>query len=90
METLLCIGGIIAVLGIILFFYLLNTARKKIRATSAGEKEYTPVYISIADKPDSIMLGMDKFVKEVQKTETATDKWRCCHCRNFGFDPEET
>ncbi|HEX9330549.1 MAG TPA: BhlA/UviB family holin-like peptide [Anaerolineales bacterium] len=43
METLLCIGGIIAVLGIILFFYLLNTARKKIRATSAGKKEYTPV-----------------------------------------------
>ncbi len=27
METLLCIGGIIAVLGIILFFYLLNCKR---------------------------------------------------------------
>ncbi|SRR6266498_736864 len=73
MEILLCISGIIALL---LFFYLLNTARKKTRTPSVRKKEYTPVYISIADKPDSIMQGMDKFVKEIQKTETAGDKWR--------------
>ncbi|HLO28974.1 MAG TPA: BhlA/UviB family holin-like peptide [Anaerolineales bacterium] len=76
METLLCVGGILAVLSLILFFYLLNTARKKSPVPTAGKKTYTPVYISIADKPDSIMQGMDRFVKEVQKTETAGDKWR--------------
>ena len=70
------ICGIILVI-VLLFFYLLNTARKKTPPPSAiGKKDYTPVYISIADKPDSIMRGMDKFVKEVQKTESAGDKWR--------------
>lgn len=73
METVLCISGVLATL---LFFYLLNTARKKTPAPKEGKKEYTPVYISIADKPDSIMQGMDKFVAEVQKTETIGDKWR--------------
>ncbi len=70
----LCIGGVLILL---LFFYLLNTARKKTAPVSkAGKKDYTPVYVSIADKPDSIMRGMDKFVREVQKTESAGDKWR--------------
>lgn len=70
------ICGIILVI-VLLFFYLLNTARKKTPPPSAiGKKDYTPVYISIADKPDSIMRGMDKFIKEVQKTESAGDKWR--------------
>jgi len=73
MEILLCISGIGAVL---LFFYLLNTARKKTTAPIAGRKDYTPVYVSIADRPNSIMQGMDKFVAEVQNTETAGDKWR--------------
>jgi hypothetical protein len=68
--------GIVLVI-VLLFFYLLNTARKKTPAPSAvGKKDYTPVYVSIADKPDSIMRGMDNFVREVQKTETAGDKWR--------------
>lgn len=66
----------IAVVVVILFFYLLNTARKKTPQPAAGKKEYTPVYVSIADKPDSIIQGMDKFVREVQKTESAGDKWR--------------
>jgi len=67
----------IAVVVVILFFYLLNTARKKTPApTRAGKKDYTPVYISIADKPDSIMRGMDEFKSKVEKTETAGDKWR--------------
>src|SRR4026208_815481 len=73
MEILLCISGIGAVL---LFFYLLNTARKKTPVPAAGKKEYTPVYVSIADRPNSVMQGMDKFGAEVQKTESAGDKWR--------------
>ncbi|MBC7877062.1 MAG: hypothetical protein H7Y59_07815 [Anaerolineales bacterium] len=75
---LLCIAGVIGVIILSLFFYLLNTARKKTAPVTniMGKKEFTPVYVSIADKPDSIMLGMDRFVKEVQKTESAGDKWR--------------
>jgi hypothetical protein len=73
MEILLCISGIGAVL---LFFYLLNTARKKTPVPAAGKKEYTPVYVSIADRPNSVMQGMDKFVAEMQKTESAGDTWR--------------
>ncbi len=78
METLLCGVAIIGIISISLFFYLLNTARKKTApaTTIAGKKEYTPVYVSIADKPDSIMRGMDRFVAEVQRTESAGDKWR--------------
>ena len=73
METLHCVSGIAAIL---LFFYLLNTARKKTSVPTAGKKEYTPVYVSIADRPNSVMQGMDKFVAEIQKTESAGDKWR--------------
>lgn len=73
MEILLCISGISAIL---LFFYLLNTARKKASVLKAGNKEYTPVYLSIADDPDAVIQGMDKFVVEVQKTESAGDRWR--------------
>jgi hypothetical protein len=73
METLLCISGIVAIL---LFFYLLNTARKKTPAPTAGKTEYTPVYLSIADDPDAVIEGMDRFVAEVQKTESAGDRWR--------------
>lgn len=67
--------GILFVI-VVLFFYLLNTARKKTPNPNAGKKDYTPVYVSIADKPDSIMRGMDRFVADVQKTESAGDKWR--------------
>ena len=49
METLLCISGIAAIL---LFFYLLNTARKKTSVPTAGTKEYTPVNVSIAERPN--------------------------------------
>jgi hypothetical protein len=73
---LLCVVGAIGIVIVSLFFYLLNTARKKTAPVATGGKNYTPVYVSIADKPDSIMLGMDKFVREVQKTESAGDKWR--------------
>ncbi len=67
----------IAVIVVVLFFYLLNTARKKAPAPSrAGKKDYTPVYISIADKPDAIIRGLDEFKSKVEKTETAGDKWR--------------
>lgn len=67
MELLLWISGAGAVL---LFFYLLNTARKKTPVSAAGKREYTPVYLSIADDPDAVIQGMDRLVVEVQKTET--------------------
>jgi hypothetical protein len=74
MEIILC-GSLIG--AVLLFFYLLNTARKIAGpATTAGKKDYTPVYLSIADQPDTVLQGMDKFVTEVQKTESAGDKWR--------------
>ena len=73
METLLCISGVLA---IFLFYYLLNTARKKTAAPKAGRKEYTPVYLSIADDPDAVIQGMEKFVAEIQKTESTGDRWR--------------
>jgi len=79
MDALICVFGIIAVLTLILFFYLLNTARKRNAPTTStvtGKKEFLPVYVSLADKPDSILRGMDRFVAEVQKTESAGDKWR--------------
>ena len=74
----LCVLGVVGLVVVSLFYYLLNTARKKVKAPTniAGKKEYAPVYVSIADKPDSIMRGMERFKAEVQKTETAGDKWR--------------
>ena len=76
MENLICFGAITLVIGLVIFFYLLNTARKKTPPPAAGKKEYTPVYVSLADRPDTIMRGMDNFVADVQKTESAGDKWR--------------
>ena len=78
MEGLIC-GLIIAGIVVIsFFFYLLNTARKKGNTdkNKFGKNEYAPVYVSIADKPDSIIRGMNEFVARVQKTETTGDKWR--------------
>ena len=78
MDGLIC-GLIVAGIVVIsLFFYLLNTARKKGNTdkNQFGKKQYAPVYISIADKPDSIIRGMNKFVAEVNRTETSGDKWR--------------
>jgi hypothetical protein len=74
----LCVIGVIGVVILSLFFYLLNTARKKTAAATnvMGKKDYAPVYVSLADKPDSIIRGMDRFAREVQITEKAGDKWR--------------
>jgi hypothetical protein len=78
MENVICIGGVLLVFVVLIFFYLFNTARKRNTPTTnvAGKKDYLPVYISLADKPQSIMQGMDKLKAEVQKTETVGDKWR--------------
>ncbi len=76
MESLFCVAAIFAVVGIALFIYLLNTARKKTPVPTEGKKEYTPVYVSIADQPQAVIQGMDKFVAQVQRTEAAGDKWR--------------
>ena len=73
MEIILC-GSLIG--AVALFFYLLNTARKKTPPPTAGRKDYTPVYLSIADDPDAVIQGMDQFVAEIQKTESAGDKFR--------------
>lgn len=77
MEAFFCIGGILLVVVIIIFFYLLNTARKRVsQINSIGKKNFLPVYISLADKPTSIIQGMNKLRVDVNKTETAGDKWR--------------
>ena len=77
MEILLCGGGIFVIVMLVIFFYLLNTARKKVPTAGAfGKKNYAPVYISLADKPMSILQGMNRLKAEVQRTETAGDKWR--------------
>lgn len=76
MEQFACLGIIILVISFSVFLYLRNTARKKTPAPAAGKNDYQPVYISIADKPASIMRGMDRFVAEVNHTESAGDKWR--------------
>lgn len=78
MEGFICVSAIAGIVVLVFFFYLLNTARKKGNkdVNQFGKKEYAPVYVSIADKPDSIIRGMNKFVAEAQKTETSGDKWR--------------
>jgi len=78
MENFICVGGILFVFVLIIFFYLLNTARKRNAPTTdkIGKKDYLPIYISLADKPQSIMQGMDRLRIEVQRTEKAGDKWR--------------
>ncbi len=78
MDTVICVGGILLVFIVIIFFYLLNTARKRNTPTKnvTGKQEYLPVYISLADRPLSITQGMDKLRLEVQRTEKAGDKWR--------------
>jgi hypothetical protein len=73
MEIFLC-GSLIG--AFLLFSYLLNTARKKTPPPAPGKWDYTPVYLSIADDPDAVIEGMDKFVAEIQKTESAGDRWR--------------
>ena len=76
MEVFLCGTAIAGIIVLSLFFYLLNTARKKgnVDKNQFGKKNFAPVYVSIADKPDSIIRGMNNFVREAQKTETAGDK----------------
>ena len=75
MEILICGSGVLIV---VLFFYLLNTARKKVSPSTniPGKKDLLPVYISLADQPETIIEGMDKLKVDAQKTETAGDKWR--------------
>ena len=77
MEAVFCVGAILLVVILILFFYLLNTARKRVSETNpVGKKNMLPVYISLADKPTSIIQGMNKLRVDVNKTEKAGDKWR--------------
>ncbi|HMD81869.1 MAG TPA: hypothetical protein VKE92_11205, partial [Anaerolineales bacterium] len=75
MEILICGSGVLIV---VLFFYLLNTARKKVAPSTnvSGKRDLLPVYISLADQPEAIIEGMDKLKTDAQKTETAGDKWR--------------
>jgi len=78
MEQYFCFFVILAIITLSVFFYLRNTARKKVtqKKTVAGTEEFLPVYVSLADKPDSIIQGLNRFVSQVQDTESAGDKWR--------------
>jgi hypothetical protein len=68
----LCFAGI----GLILFFILFNMSRRKPPPKEASaKKDYTPVYINIADKPDHIMRGMEDLAGQIQKTDTAGQRW---------------
>jgi len=76
MESLICGTVILGVIGLSLYFFLRSTARKKSQPAASRTKDYTPVYVSLADKPEPILRGMDKFVADVNRTESAGDKWR--------------
>lgn len=76
MEALICLGIVIFIFGLSIFAYLRNTARKKTAQLPTGKTDLQPVYLSMADKPNSIIRGMERFVAEVNRTESAGDKWR--------------
>ncbi len=66
----------LAGVGIILFLILYNISRIKPPAkAAAAAKDFTPVYLTLADKPDHIMRGMDKLVSQAQQTGTAGQRW---------------
>lgn len=68
----LCFTGV----AVVLFLVLFNLSRQKPPAkAAAAKKDYTPVYITLADKPDQIMRGMDNLVAQSQKVETAGQRW---------------
>lgn len=76
MESLICVAAAAGGAGIAVFFYLLNTARKKTPVPALGRKHFAPVYISIADRPESVLQGMDRFAAQLNRTERTGDKWR--------------
>jgi hypothetical protein len=67
---ILCFVG----MGLVLFIILYNMVKRKPAAKDA-KKDYTPVYLTLADKPQSIMQGMDRLVAETTKVEKAGQKW---------------
>ena len=68
----LCFAGV----GLILFLILFNISRRKPPAKdAAAKKDFTPVYITLADKPTNIMRGMDNLVAQSQKVDTAGQRW---------------
>lgn len=67
---ILCFAGV----GLILFIILYGMVKRKPAAKDA-KKDYTPVYLTLADKPTSIMQGMDKLVADTNKVEKAGQKW---------------
>ena len=67
---LLCLAGI----GLVLFFVLWGLSRRKPPA-QAARKDYTPVYLSLADRPASILRGMDLLVSQSQRVDTTAQKW---------------
>lgn len=69
---ILCFAGV----GLILFLILFSISRRKPAAkAAASKKDYTPVYINIADKPFNIMRGMDTLVVQSQKVDSAGQRW---------------
>ena len=68
-----CFAGV----GFILFLILYNRSRGKPspKNAAATKKDYTPVYITLADKPQSIMQGMDRLSAAIQRTDSAGQRW---------------
>jgi len=76
MEGLICLALVAFAVFISLFFHFLNTGRKKFKAQNTDtKKEYAPLYVSIADKPDAIIRGINKFIADASRTEKAGDRW---------------
>jgi hypothetical protein len=68
----LCLAGV----GLILFLILFSMSRRKPpAAAAAARKDFTPVYLSLADKPQSITQGMDNLVAQSRKVDTAGQRW---------------
>jgi hypothetical protein len=68
----LCFAGA----GLVLFLILYNISRRKPPAKdAAAKKDFTPVFITIADKPDSVMRGMDNLSARAEQTDTAGQRW---------------
>jgi hypothetical protein len=67
---ILCFAGV----GLVFFVILYNMV-KRVPAAKDAKKDYTPVYLTLADKPQSIMQGMDRLVADTNKVEKAGQKW---------------
>ena len=72
MQGLMCFNRVV----VILFLVLFNMSRVRPPSkAAAAKKDFTPVYITLADKPDHILRGMDNLVAQTQKVDTTGQRW---------------